>query len=372
MIINYKNDIDLSTFVIVFKGSTMLEHKGNYGTSHLIEHLLCKSFDHLQDNFQRYDISWNAYTSNENIVFYIKGLDKYINEYKYELLDLILNYIPNEEDFNKEKNIIIEEYLNSFNEQLNSHLLNLERKLFNYYSPIGLLEDIKNYSYNECINTINKYYKKPSQIINISKNNPFKNEIDLSNKNLSKHLKYKVHNVQLELNNNFNNSTSIVLISPLLNNINDYPYINMITTILGDGLNSPLYQEIREKNALVYYIHSYMYDITPNQYAITFATETSNDNVNTVINKIKDILNNKNKYLTKERFNIVKDNIKIKKIKNNILIHNNFNKFINPKTSLLENMINEISFNKINKIYNKYFNIDNYYISIYNEEFKKK
>jgi len=371
MIINYKNDIELSTFAIVFNGSTMIEGVGEHGISHLIEHLLCKSFDHLQDVFQRFDIDWNAYTSNDKMVFYIKGLDKYINKYKYEILDLVLSYIPSEEDFNKEKNIIIEEYKNSFNDQLNNHFLNLERKLFGYYSPIGLINDIENYTYDKCIETINKYYRYPYQIINISKNNLFENDIRLSDKEYSMYVKYSIdNNIPLELDNDYNNSSSIILLSPLIDNFDDYPYIDMITKMLGDGLNSPLYQEIREKNALVYYIHNYIYDITSEQYVISYTTETSNDNVDIVLNKLNDILDNKDKYLTKERFDIVKDNINVKKIKNDILIHDDVNRIINKKSLLLENNIDNITFDDISKIYDKYFNIKDFYISVYNDEFK--
>ena len=62
----------------------MNEKPGWYGISHLMEHLVCKSFDHLQDVYQQKNIKWNAYTSNTEVVFYMKGLDRHINEYKKE------------------------------------------------------------------------------------------------------------------------------------------------------------------------------------------------------------------------------------------------------------------------------------------------
>ena len=50
MIINLPSQTDLSGFYVVFEGSTNIEQKGNFGISHLMEHLLCKNFDHLQDD----------------------------------------------------------------------------------------------------------------------------------------------------------------------------------------------------------------------------------------------------------------------------------------------------------------------------------
>jgi predicted Zn-dependent peptidase len=72
-IINLKSQTDLSGFYVSFEGSTNLEEKGNYGISHLMEHLLCKNFDHLQDDFDRNAIDWNAYTSSNEIVFHWVG-----------------------------------------------------------------------------------------------------------------------------------------------------------------------------------------------------------------------------------------------------------------------------------------------------------
>ncbi len=62
-----------------------------------MEHLVCKSFDHLQDVYQQKNIKWNAYTSNDTVVFFMKGLDRHINEFKKEFLELILSYEPTQE-----------------------------------------------------------------------------------------------------------------------------------------------------------------------------------------------------------------------------------------------------------------------------------
>ena len=53
MIINLKSQTDLSGFYVVYEGSTNLEKSGWYGISHLMEHLMCKNFDHLQEDFDK-------------------------------------------------------------------------------------------------------------------------------------------------------------------------------------------------------------------------------------------------------------------------------------------------------------------------------
>ena len=70
MIVNLKSQTDLSGFYVVFYGSTNLEERGIYGISHLMEHLICKNFEHLRDDFEREGIDWNAYTTQNEIVFF--------------------------------------------------------------------------------------------------------------------------------------------------------------------------------------------------------------------------------------------------------------------------------------------------------------
>ena len=70
MIVNLKSQNDLSGFYIIYEGSTNLEKKGNYGISHLMEHLMCKTFFHLLEDFDKDGIDWNAYTDNNIINFH--------------------------------------------------------------------------------------------------------------------------------------------------------------------------------------------------------------------------------------------------------------------------------------------------------------
>lgn len=380
--LNIKNNIDLSTFLIVFDGSTMNEKPGWYGLSHLMEHLICKSFEHLQDKFQRYGINWNAYTDNNEIVFYMTGLDEWINKYKYEFLNCILSYKPTKQELENEKKIVLEEYKDAFNEQIYNHWLNLDRKMYGYYGPIGLRSDIENFTISDCIQFLELTYKKPTKIINVSKNNNFNENIEL--KSAINYEPFKIvnndyfyiknHNdiipnnkVPLELINNFKNKESIINVSNIITE--DFPYIEFTCSMLGKGLNSPLYQEIREINGLAYYITCSNVKLNNNSSTISIYTETSSKNVKKVQEKISYILNNKEKYLNQKRFDIIKDNFLVKIKKDDILVHDKLTKYIQSEKWNMENIINNITLDKVYNIMDKYFKWDNFYKSIYNKEF---
>jgi predicted Zn-dependent peptidase len=369
MIINLKSQTDLSGFYVVYEGSTNLEKSGWYGISHLMEHLMCKNFDHLQEDFDRDGIEWNAYTSNNEIVFYLTGLDEKVNKWKGEFMDLLGDFNVTKEEFENERNIVLEEYMDSFNEQTQSHQLNLSRKLFGDYDPIGLKKDLQNLKFMDCLNYYELQYAKPSKIINVSKNKKYNNQaIDFVDRQIVKNIEFGNHNVPLELGNEFKDKTSIVILSPVIEE--DFAYVHFINAMLSLGLKSPLYQEIREKRGLVYYVHCYQSRM--NQQGIsTIATQTSNRNYNQVVDSVETIIKNPGKYLTKDRFNLVKDYYKVRQQKDEILRYKNVNQWINPEGWSVYDILDEVNIKKVREVYDKYFNFDNFYISSDKKEFKR-
>lgn len=368
MIINLKSENNLSGFYVVYEGSTNLEKPGWYGLSHLMEHLLCKSFDHLQEDFDKDGIDWNAYTSGNEIVFYLTGLDEKVNKWKGEFMDLLGQFNVTKEQFENERNIVLEEYMDSFNDQTQSHMLNLSRKIFNDYDPIGLREDLQKMKFMDCLNYFDLQYAKPTKIINVSKNKQYKNNsIDFAERSIVKNLAFGDHKVPFELNNDFKDKSSLVMLSPVIDE--EFAYVHFINAMLSLGLKSPLYQEIREKRGLVYYVHCYQSRM--NQQGLNMiATQTSNKNFNACVDSVKLVLDNPKKHLTKDRFELVKDYYKVRMQKDEILRYKNVNQWINPPKWSVYDILEEVNLKKVKEVYDKYFQFDNFYVSNDKKEFK--
>ena len=368
MIENLKSETDLSGFYVVYEGSTNLEKKGWYGISHLMEHLMCKNFEHLQEDFDKDGIDWNAYTSSNEIVFYLTGLDEKVNKWKGEFMDLLGQFNVTKEQFENEGNIVLEEYMDSFNDQSQSHMLNLSRKLFGDFDPIGLKEDLENLKFMDCLNFFELQYAKPTKIINVSKNKKYKNgTIDFAQRTIDKVSKFGNYDVPLELNNDFKDKTSIAVLSPMIEE--DFAYVNFINAMLSLGLKSPLYQEIRENRGLVYFVHCYQSRMNK-QGINAISTQTSNKNFGAVVDAIKLVIENPKKYLTKERFNLVKDYYGVRRQKDEILRYKNVNQWINPEDWSVYNILDKITLKKVMEVYDKYYNFDKFYISSDKKEFK--
>ncbi len=369
MIINLKSQNNLSSFYIIWEGSTNLEKKGWYGIAHLCEHLQTKMIDHLQEDFDRDGIEWNLWTSSNEICMYIQGLEEKVNKWKYIIIDLIFDFKITKEQFENERKIVLEEYLDAMNGQTEVHQINLDRKLFNDYGPIGLKEDLEKLKFMDIINFWELQYAKPSKIINVSKGKDYKNnELDFADRKIVKSTAFGNHNVPLELGNEFKDKTSVVMLSPIIEE--DFAYVHFINAMLSLGLKSPLYQEIRENRGLVYYIHCYQSRMHE-QGIVTLATQTSNKNFNAVVDATKKVLSNPKKHLTKDRFNLVKDYFEVRKKKDEILRYKNVNQWINPAGWSVNEILDEVNLKKVLEVYDKYFDFDNFYISNDKTEFKK-
>lgn len=363
---NFISQTKLSGFYIVYKGSTNLEKPGWRGLSHLMEHLVFKSVDHLQESFDRDGLNYNAYTSNNEIVFYLTGLDSSVNKWKDTFLNLLLNFQITEEEFENERKIVLEEYMDSFNEQSDAHYLNLFRKLFNDFSPIGSRQDLENLQYQDIIDFFNLQYAKPSKIINVSKDSKYYTELEYNTPEYDTKLEYGSHDVTLEINNEFADKTSIIALTPVINE--DFGYVSFINSMLGAGLISPLYAEIREKRGLVYYIHCHL-GMKNNQGVTAISTVTSNDNVEELLECLKEVISSPEKYITQERLEVIKDYFTVRKEINDVLRHERVTPFISNEQTIYD-IVDTVTIEKIREVYAKYYNFENFYISTDKTEFK--
>lgn len=363
-IINVKPSNDLSGLYIVYYGSCNLEKSGIKGLSHLMEHLICKSLDHLQDELDNQGISWNAATGKNEITFYFTGLEENLSKFKNDFLDLLLNFKITEKEFSDEKSIVIEEYLDVFNNQTESHFLNLLRREFNHYDAIGCLEDLESLTYKDCQDFFKLQFSKPCKIINVSPEE-MKEESKNKLKDFSQ-FDYAKYNFDIKKNpeakmeklNDFNGKRSILVFSNPITNQKHIAPVQFITYMLSSGLNSPLYKKIREEQGLCYYLQNFVDRL--GKTGINFiASQTSDKNIEKFKKSLYEVLEEPNKYLTQERFDLIKNKLKIGYKKKNINLHSNVDKYIEPKEWVLENYIDSITLKDCLDIYNLYFSPEN-------------
>lgn len=317
MIVNLKSKTDFSGFYIVFDGSTNIETEGIRGATHLLEHLLCRQFKDLREELQSSGIDWNATTSNNHMRFYFTGLEEQLSKFRSKLTERILNFDVTKKDFESEKKIVLQEYASTFNNQNKKHFLNVLRKYFDNAAPIGLREDLESLKWMDMIKLWENNYINPSKIINVSKNFKFEDSsLAFNNEVINKEWKIANYNLKLEgTGNDDNKQSSIIVFSNLIKE--DINIVKFISKMISSGLEAPLYKIAREKKELCYSIDSDVLQLNK-QATMMVTTRCEKKNEKELVKTITDILNNERKYLTQERFKIIKNSLKIQEKKREI------------------------------------------------------
>lgn len=107
-------DVDSLAIGIWIKAGGRYENKSNHGISHLMEHMLFKgtkklSCQALKRSIESKGGAFNAFTSEENVCYYIKILSSRLSLAGEILADMVLNPALKEQDIEKEKRVIFEE-----------------------------------------------------------------------------------------------------------------------------------------------------------------------------------------------------------------------------------------------------------------------
>lgn len=317
-----KSKIDIGLFGMVFPMGACWEKSGQLGCHHLMEHLLCKNFEHLYEKLTSLAVDWNAYTSSDRVVIYFSGLNSSLQEVVPELYQAIVGQPKwTEEQFNTEKLVVIQEYEDTFNSQESGLLNNLLRKHYNYYTAIGNKPDVVNFSYADSLE-LAKIFSRPQLLCMLGKKFIKGNLPTFEEKYpTSKPVYSNSHNVLIE-DVPKQDKTVVGLISTQPVPEKDINKLGFVVACLNDGLESPLYQEIREKRGLAYSSAGFKVEI--NNWSIpVFCATTSNENVRKLRKVYKEFFSNKpSRHISKSRFDAMYNYTVIAQKKLEALPHN--------------------------------------------------
>lgn len=299
---------------IFFDAGSKVEVLGNRGISHLVEHLICKAFEDIDEKLTAAGLTFNATTSEDYVNFYFNGLNENIKLYEEHILKLF-KYVPSKEDFEKEKKIVLAEYSQAFS-KANSMFTNLSRKYFDRYGPIGFRQDIEEFTYEEYLEFQKEHFSNPMFVLRVGETefNEFYQSLtyESSPGKLCEEKDYGDEFLE------FYTSTKNPLVGHWFTTDISQKDLDFISMYLSSGLSSPLYQELREKTGYVYSVGSS--DLFPGKvrpFVIYYECEKKN------LKHTKKVIKNlfKKLEITEERFENVKMTIRSDMKKSNILNH---------------------------------------------------
>lgn len=246
----------------------------NNGVSHFIEHMLFKgtekrSAKKISQIFDSIGGQLNAFTGKECTCFYTKTLSNYLDLSLDVLSDMFFNSVFAENEIALEKNVVLEEidmYEDSPEELVNDLIAETVWKNSLGYPILGPRKNIEEITREKILDYKNKNYTYNRMVISVAGNFDEKELLKYLNKYFSREMKEKSEIIYQK--NEFNSGNiirnkeieqaHICIAYPGLKSRDDLVYPMLaLNLVLGGGMSSKLFQEIREKRGLAYSVFSY-------------------------------------------------------------------------------------------------------------------
>ena len=182
IIYDYISNVSSASIGVFVKTGAKDETAEEHGLSHLIEHMMFKGTKNrnYQEISQEVDYlggSINAYTSKEETVYYISVLKDYVEQALEILCDMVGNSVFDQEELEKEKDVIVEE-IRMYQDTPDDLVLELNSKdsiAGNLGKPIiGTEKSVKGFTRDNIVKYYTERYTKDNLVIVVSGN--FKKE----------------------------------------------------------------------------------------------------------------------------------------------------------------------------------------------------
>lgn len=246
------------------------------GISHFIEHMLFKgtrsrTAEDIAVEIDSIGGDLNAYTSRENTTFYVKVLDEYLHKGTGLLGDIFLHSLFDSQEIEKEKGIIGEE-IRMVEDTPDEYVFDL----FNAeiwgrsglgQTILGTAETIRDFKREDVLAYLDSFYTAENIIIACAGNVDVEKTMDFLREGMlgSRNGRPETRSTTPEFRPGmkvFQKDLSEVHICVGFRGIpanSPERYAMLIlNTLLGSGVSSRLFQEIREKKGLVYSINSFL------------------------------------------------------------------------------------------------------------------
>tara|TARA_Y100000590_G_scaffold468410_1_gene651090 strand:- start:3594 stop:4853 length:1260 start_codon:yes stop_codon:yes gene_type:complete len=253
-------------------GSRDEEEKIN-GTAHFLEHMAfkgtkTKTAKQIAEKIDNVGGYINAYTSEETTAYFVKLLEHDLDVGIDVLSDILQNSTFDSKELEKERGVILQEigmYLDDPSEMVGDYW---QRTAFPNQALgrliIGKKEIIQSIEREKIINFMQNNYHPSKMIVSAAGNidhDKFVEKITSSMKNLPKgNLKHrekaKYQGGEYRENKKLEQIHLILGFQGLDFYDEDYYALSIYSAIMGAGMSSRLFQEIREKRGLVYSIYS--------------------------------------------------------------------------------------------------------------------
>lgn len=272
-------EVQSATTLILVGAGSRYENKNNNGVSHFLEHMAFKGTEKRPSAIEISSIidgmgaESNAFTGKEYTGYYIKSAADKVDVSLDLLSDMLTNLKLDQKEIEKERGVIIEE-INMYEDTPARKIGDLIEELLYGDVPLGwdiagTKKVIRSLQRKDFVDYMNSLYSTDNMVLVVAgKIDPTEIE-EKAQKYFSNLTVFPTSTFEKVIENQSNPAIKIhhknteqahfalaVRAAGLANEADRYP-LAILGSILGGGMSSRLFSEVREKRGLAYYVRAY-------------------------------------------------------------------------------------------------------------------
>ncbi|PKM96063.1 MAG: peptidase M16 [Firmicutes bacterium HGW-Firmicutes-1] len=269
---NFVRTISIGIWI---RNGSIDEDDSTNGISHFIEHMIFKGTNKrtardIADEMSEVGGRINAFTSKEYMCYYAHVLDNHFGVALDVLSDMICNSTFKEDEIEKEKGVILEEIKMCEDSPEDMVMDALEHNVWQghslSYNILGTEENVRKFSRSDMLSYLEKHYIAENMVISVVGKMDFDNILTqleesfsgIKNNKSVERIDNATYQKSFSAKNKDIEQAHICLAFPSISYESEKVYmLSILNTIIGGGINSRLFQSIREERGLAYAIYSY-------------------------------------------------------------------------------------------------------------------
>jgi predicted Zn-dependent peptidase len=264
------------TVLVLVGAGSRYEYEGNRGISHFLEHMFFKGADRYQNTKEVSEAvdsvggEFNAFTGKEYAGYYVKVASENAHVAADVLSDMLINSKFKQEEIEKERGVIWEEYNMYQDTPMYQIGWNFERLVFGDqplgWDQIGTEEVIRSVNHEDFVGYKEKLYVPENVVIGVVGNIEHEDAMALVEKyfempKVEKGLEFEalkdMDGGRVSLKNKKTEQAHIAIGFPgYAEGHENHWALKILSVILGGNMSSRMFLAVREAKGLSYYIHT--------------------------------------------------------------------------------------------------------------------
>lgn len=282
------------------------------GLAHFVEHMMFKGTEkrtalQIAEEVDAVGGHLNAFTSREHTVYHVKILKEHLELGMDVIADIAFNATIEPTELERERGVVLQEIAQAEDDPDDLVFDFVQDKAFPQHPLgrriLGSIENVKRFTRADMQNYLRQHYYPENMVLAVAGNVEHNNVVKLAEKYFktsntrgsSVHLAAEYHGGENIIKRDLEQLHLVLSFKSISLHHPDYYVLQVLTSILGGGMSSRLFQEVREKRGLCYAIQPYISNYAETGLLSIYsgtAADKADELLNVVIHELKDLTHN--------------------------------------------------------------------------------